>query len=147
MNFIYETPWWLPSGFLFVGLALFITGNNRLERKLVYTGIIVATLGILIALTSYLLDSPRELVIKRTRALVAATENRQWRTFEQLLYPQVSLVAWNGRPEIAEGAKHYADLYELKSLSIIRLNAEPTEPTITVTMQILADFKGASGII
>ena len=143
MNFIYETPWWLPSGFLFLGVVLFVTGNNRLERKLMYGGIAAMAVGILIALVSYLLDSPREMVIKRTRSLVAAMEDREWKAFEQLLHPQVTIVTWKGRTALTEEAKLYADRYDLKSVSIIRLDAVPTEPTITVSMQVSADVAGA----
>ena len=49
MNYIYETPWWLPSGIALLGIILFITGNNRLEKRLRLAGILVVALAVILA--------------------------------------------------------------------------------------------------
>src|SRR6266581_9667179 len=52
MNYIYETPWWLPTGIALLGVILFVTGNNRLEKRLRIAGIIVIAFAVILALVS-----------------------------------------------------------------------------------------------
>ena len=42
MNYIYETPWWLPTGIALLGVILLVTGNNRVDKRLRLAGIGVA---------------------------------------------------------------------------------------------------------
>jgi len=147
MNFIYETPWWLPASLIFVGVVLFITGDRRLELKLKYGGLGLAALGVLFALVSYLLDSPREVAIARTRALVAAVEKRDWPKVQSLLHPAVALVGWKGGAMIVDGARYYAERYDLKSARVTAIDGEDRDGMIAVSMQVVAEIREASGII
>src|SRR5882724_8157377 len=97
MNYIYETPWWLPTGIALLGFILFVTGNNRMEKRLRLAGIIVIALAVILAVASYLLDSDREKVVKRTYGLVESVEKRDWERMKTYLNPNVSLTVFNGR--------------------------------------------------
>ncbi|MCY2952173.1 MAG: hypothetical protein NTU53_09380 [Planctomycetota bacterium] len=147
MNFISETPWWLPLGCWAAGVVLFISGNTRLKPRMKYGGMGVVGLGFLIALVSYLLDSPRENAIARTKALVAAVQKRDWTKMGSLLHPEVGLVGWKGRAEIVDGAEYYAERYELKSLSLTGIDAIEVNGDVNVSMVVMADFKEAAGVL
>jgi len=139
MNYIYETPWWLPSGLLVLGIVLFVTGNNRLDRRVKLYGVVLAALGILLGLVSWLLESPREKAIARTRALVAAVEKRDWNKMQSLLHPEIALIGWKGRAEIVEGAKYYSDRYGLRNVTITGIDAEQVDDRVAVSMAVTAD--------
>jgi len=91
MNYIYETPWWLPTGIALLGVILFVTGNNRLEKRLRTGGIVVIALAVILAVVSFLLDSDREKVVKRTNAWVQSVEARDWNRMATYLHPNVAV--------------------------------------------------------
>src|SRR5689334_4234537 len=114
MNYIYETPWWLPTGIAFLGIILFITGNNRVEKRLRLAGIIVVALAIILAVVSYLLDSPREKVVKRTYALVSSVEARDWTKMATYLHPTVTVSVFAGRDQVVNGTRRAAEYSDLR---------------------------------
>src|SRR5258705_8159002 len=105
MTYIYETPWWLPAGIAMLGLILFVTGNNRLEKKLKWAGIAAIAFAICLAVLSFLLDSDREKVIKRTRGLVESVNARDWNRMGTYLHPNVTVSMWTGRDRVVNAAK------------------------------------------
>jgi hypothetical protein len=147
MNLIYETPWWLPTGIAALGIILLTNGNKRQEAKVRNAGLGVIGLAILLALLSYFLDSPREIVIKRTKALVAAVEKRDWPGMEALLHPEVSVMIWKGLKEVMERTKWAAERFDLQSVRIAGISAEKPDPGVKVALQVAADFKDVSGTI
>lgn len=147
MNLIYETPWWLPTGIAALGFMLFTTGNKRQEAKVRNGGLGLIGLAVLLAVLSYFLDSPREVVIKRTHALVTAVSNRDWPAMEALLHLEVSVMIWKGPKEVVEKTKWAAERFELQSIQIASVNAEKPDPSIKVALQVAAGFKDVSGTI
>src|SRR2546426_2283439 len=100
MNYIYETPWWLPTGIALLGIILFVTGNNRLEKRLRLAGIVIVALAVILALVSFFLDSDREKVIKRSNALVESIDARDWSRLATYLHPNVTIVTFTGREAV-----------------------------------------------
>lgn len=147
MNYIYETPWWLPTGIALLGIILFVTGNNRVERRLRLAGMIVVALAIVLALVSFLLDSDREKVIKRNYALVDSVEKRDWSAMGTYLHANVAIVTFNGREVVVNAAKNAAEYSDLKQVRIVTLDATvlPDE-TIRTTMRVNANMREASGL-
>jgi hypothetical protein len=139
MNLIYETPWWLPTGLVIAGIVLLIAGNNRLDKRLMRSGLIGLLLGVIVATVSFMLESPRETVIRQTRSLVAAVENRDWKTMENLMQPDVSLADFKTRQAVLDAAKRYTERYRLKSVRITSIEAVNADPDISVILQAAAD--------
>jgi hypothetical protein len=147
MNYIYETPWWLPAGIAILGLILFITGNNRVEKKLRLAGIIVIVLGIALAVTSYLLDSEREKVVKRTRALVKSVEKRDWNAMGTYLHPNVTIAVLSGRDTVVGAARSAADYSDIREIRItgIDANQNPDE-TFRTSIRVYAALREGNNI-
>jgi hypothetical protein len=137
MNYIYETPWWLPTGIALLGIILFITGNNRLEKRLRLAGIIVVALAVILAVVSYFLDSDREKVIKRTNALVQTVERRDWDGMGAYLHPDVTISVFAGREQVVNGTKRAAEYSDLKQARVVSLDATVLpDRIIRVTMRV-----------
>jgi hypothetical protein len=116
-DLLFDTPWWLLTLIGVSGVALFMSGNSRQNKQLLRGGVGVILLGVLLAVVSYLVDTPREKAIKGTHALVAAAVARDGQTLGSYLHPAAALAGWN-RKQIIEGAPIYADRFGLKGATI-----------------------------
>src|SRR5689334_11092523 len=112
----FETPWWLPTAIVAVGAVLFYTANKRREARLRTVGLGVVCLGVLIAVVSYLVDTPKERAVKGSKHLVQAVASRDWQTMQSLLHPKASLsianvssTLYNDRDQIVARAKEGVD--------------------------------------
>ncbi|HMB95955.1 MAG TPA: hypothetical protein VKK61_07955, partial [Tepidisphaeraceae bacterium] len=61
-QWLFETPWWLPTSFIVVGIVVFLAGNRRQEKNVMRSGIVIALLGVTIALVSWLVETDTEKV-------------------------------------------------------------------------------------
>src|SRR5437867_12105339 len=95
-NLLFQTPWWLPTIAIGVGLFVLWTGNQRQEKPVMRAGIAIALAGLTLALVSYLVDTPLEKAERRTRQLVAAAGKHDWTTFHNLLDPQTNVYGLRG---------------------------------------------------
>jgi hypothetical protein len=136
MNYIYETPWWLPTGIALLGVILFVTGNNRLEKRLRLAGIIVVALAVILAVVSFLLDSDREKVIKRTNAFVQSVERRDWDQMGTFLHPNVAISVFSGREQVVNGTKRAAEYSDLRQARVVSMDATVLPDQIRVTMRV-----------
>jgi hypothetical protein len=141
-NLLFDTPWWLLTLIGVVGIALFMAGNSRQNKPLLRSGLVVLLLGIVLAVVSYLVDTPREKVIKGTHALVQAAVNKDKNALATYLHPNASLGGWN-RQQIIDGAVVYVDRFGLKSATITGMDVHEDDPSrYVVTMRVLARFQG-----
>lgn len=138
MDLLFDTPWWLPTILAGLGLALLAIGNNRQERKLLWVGGLLALVGVLIAVISYLVETDVEKVISRTRLLANAVDKRDWATFRSLLDPKTSFSYYPNREELVEGARKTADYIGLKSVRLTSVQARQTDTLITVDVDALS---------
>src|SRR6266446_5260937 len=106
-----------------LGIILFITGNNRLEKRLRLAGIIVIALAVILAVVSFLLDSDREKVVKRTNALVQSVEARDWTRMATYLHPNVTVSVFAGRDQVVNGTRRAAEYSDLRQARVISLDA------------------------
>ena len=144
MNYIYETPWWLPTGIALLGAILFITGNNRVEKRLRLAGILVIALAVILAVVSYFLESPREKVIKRTYALVESVEKRDWDRMGTYLHPNVAVSVFNGRDAVVTGTRRAAEYSELRQARVMSLDATELPDQIRVTVRVNGQTRDGS---
>jgi len=148
-NLLFDTPWWLPTSLLVLGIVLFITGNNRQEFRVRTIGLIVAVLAILLAVVSFCVDTDREKAEKGTRTLVKSVEARDWTTMQNLLASRASVgiqgagTKYSKREEVIDGAKMAVDLYGLKEVMIKSLDAQQQQTLITVTFDAISQQTSA----
>jgi hypothetical protein len=139
---LFDTPWWLLTIIGVIGIALFMSGNARQTKSVLRAGLAVLLFGVVLAVVSYLVDTPREKVIKGTHALVKAAVDRDKTTLNAELHPNASLAGWK-RQQIIDGAVAYADQFGLKSATITGMDVQQDDPTIfTVKMRVVAQFSG-----
>ena len=144
MNYIYETPWWLPTGIALLGVILLVTGNNRVDKRLRLAGIIVIALAVVLAVVSFLLDSPREKVIKRSYGLVESVEKRDWNRMGTYLHSNVAVVNLTGRELVISATKNAAEWSDLKQARILSLDATVLPDRIRVTMRVSGTIRDGS---
>jgi hypothetical protein len=149
---LFETPWWLPTVVVLVGTVIFYTANKRRETKLRAGGLAVAALGIGLALVSYFVDTDQERVVKRTRQLVTAFEQKDWERLRSLLHPRVSLsianlpvTIYSDREQLVARAKDAADRYGFQSVNITSIDARQDQTLITVTLNVLSIQEQTAG--
>ncbi len=146
MNWLYEVPWWLPTCIGLIGLVFIVTGNNRLEKRLMYGGAGLILLAVALMLTSWFMESDREIVIRQTRELLASVEKRDWSRLEKLLSPDM-VVSINdlqieGRPKVIDTVRLSADKYDVKNLRVVGAMSTTTlNDVITVTVQVSIDVR------
>src|SRR5689334_13889301 len=97
-DLLFDTPWWLPSGLIALGVGLFIYFNNRRQFSQRNWSMMPAALGVLLIILSYAIDTPRETCEHGTRALAAAVPTKDWKTFRNLLADD-AVVSLSGQPE------------------------------------------------
>src|SRR4051812_33750736 len=122
-DLLFDTPWWLLTPIGVTGIALLMAGNSRQDRTLIRSGLGVILLGIALAVVSYLVDTPREKVVKGTHALIDAAVARDGQAMANQLHANAVLGGWN-RKQIIEGAPVYADRFGLKKATITGMDVK-----------------------
>lgn len=144
---LFETPWWLPTSLIGLGIAIFLAGNRRQEKRIIITGIVLVLLGISNALVSYFVMTDTEKVVARTKQLVASVSHRDWDTFRSLLDPQTSLDGYHNRDQLAAGAKATAERIGLKSVRITGFDTEQRDTLIIVDIRAYSEQDAAGPIM
>ena len=141
-DFLFDTPWWAFVLIGIVGVALFMSGNSRQNKGALRAGVTMLLVGVLLAILSYLVDTPKEKVIKGTHALVTAVVNRDKATMNAELHPGATLAGWK-RQQIIDGAVTLADQFGLKSATVTGTEVKVDQSSsITVTIRVIAQFQG-----
>ena len=143
---LFETPWWLPTLIIALGAFVFVAGNRRQEKRIIYPGLGLALLGIAVALLSYFVETDKERSVRRTRELVAAVDHRDWPKFRSLIDPKSSVYGIRGPEAITQAVQLGAERYNVANLHITGLDVDKADTIITVTIRVLSDQTGGSGI-
>ena len=144
-DLLFDTPWWLLTLIAVIAIALLLSGNKRQNTRLKIAGLVALLLAIGLFTSSWLVDTDVEKVTKRTRQLVAAINDRDWKTFESLLDPKTSFAIYNNRPQLVAGAQATADRIGLRAAHITRLQAKQTQSVITVDLDALSEQDATLG--
>lgn len=144
---LFETPWWLPTVAIGVGIFVWLTGNRRLERKVMLTGLGIAVFGVAILMVSIAVDTDRERTVKRTKQLVASAAQRDWTRFESLLDPQTSIYSLRGPQQITLAARAAAESINLSAARITGMTVDQADTVITISMRVYSEqFRGSPGM-
>ncbi len=117
---IFNPPWWLPALIVVAGVALWWSGNNRTNPRLKISGLGVAVLGVILAIASYLVETPIEQCTRRSTELVKGVETQDWPKVKALMDPQVSLSipGLPGRPTVYSSRDELVAEAEIKVKAI-----------------------------
>jgi hypothetical protein len=139
-DLIFDTPWWLLILLIGGGGYVWYNGNTRRDKSWKIAGIVIALVGLTLALTSWLVQTDKEYVEHRTRQMVDAFNRRDWTALEGLLDPQTSLEGvYKNRDQIIQGAKKTVDVIGLSSASITSMEVKQTDTLITADLAILSN--------
>ncbi|HEY7090714.1 MAG TPA: hypothetical protein VH518_21640 [Tepidisphaeraceae bacterium] len=143
---LFDTPWWLPTTLIGIGLVVFISGNRRQEKQVTRFGLAMLLLGILVAGVSYLVDTDIEKAERRTRELVASASRHDWPAFKSLLDQQTTIYSLHGPDAITNAVKAGSDRLQLANLHITGLEVEQTQTVIKVTVRVYSESSYGSGL-
>src|SRR4051794_12341408 len=140
-DLLFHTPWWLPTTIVAVGIILFVSGNKQTKSALRNVGAVVAGLGVLLAVVSYLVDTDVEKVEKQTRQLVEAAGRQDWNAVEPLLAPDVHFSLnqpggrqYGDRASLLDGARGAAERTGLHSAYVTSVEPQQTGVLITTAL-------------
>jgi hypothetical protein len=123
-DLLFDTPYWLLGGLVILGIALWVSGNARREKRLQLGGYLAFLLALVLGLLSYFVDTDREIVTKRTRQIVEAVEKKDTATAQKLLHPRATLGDMT-KQQIADRIGTAADQFGIQSVRITSLEVAP----------------------
>ena len=143
-DLLFDTPWWLPTLIALVGIVLFVRGNRNQNAILRTAGGAVLSIALLLILVSYFVDTDKEICINRTRQLVRAVEQGEWKTFEAMLDPGATLELQGnpyltGRDSISKTAQAGVQRIGLKSVTMTGKHATQTADSVTVSFRVFTE--------
>jgi hypothetical protein len=146
LEVLFDTPWWLPTIAIGIGIALLVTGNNRQEKPLLRGGIGLVLAGILIAVVSYLVDTDVEKVVRRTRQLVTSVNQRDWTTFRSQIDPQTNVMGVGGPDAVTAAAQLAVQRTSVGNIRITGMETKQAATVINVNIRVLSEQYGTSGV-
>lgn len=140
MESLYELSWWVPAALAIGAVAMVWMGITQLNKKLrlAGAGLLLAAVGL--AVFSHYMESEREMVLRRSRELVAAIEKRDRPAMLARLHPNVQVMNFRGRDALADAAINAAEAFKLQSAKVVSAHAEDDEGLYVVHMQVAATF-------
>ena len=141
-DFFFDVPWWAPTLLGIIGIALFVSGNRRQKINIRTAGLVVLSVGILWAVVSYLVDTPKEICQKHTRQFVRSVIDRDWTTFGRLMEPEADFKFvgsnWqmDGRDTLVDAIRADVDQIGLKSAHITSMQADETGDVIVIHIRV-----------
>src|SRR5688572_7149199 len=143
-DYLFHTPWWLPTIFLVVGAVVFYVANNRLDRRNRTIGLIILSLGVLVGVISYFVNTDLEKAEDNTRAIVKAVDEKNWDGLKALLDRSTSVsiagavTLYRGPDQIATKAKEASDRYGFKSVDVTGMNSRQDQSLITISVGVIS---------
>ncbi len=152
-DLLLHMPWWGAVIIVSAAVALFVSGNRRLDKTLQRVAVALFVVGVLLGVVSQLFPTEQQKLEKRTRRLIlaiaaqAALEDskRNWAEVRSLLDPntilgvvpgQREMILAGDREQIIRQANRLCSIYGVHSASIRSLDSNRTETLITVSVDV-----------
>ena len=139
-DWLFDPPWYEPATLLLVGIVLLYQGINRTSRGMIISGVIAALLAIGVFLTGYFVETDQERVIRETKELVQAADQRNWAAFKSLLDPQVRFAIYAGRDQLTAGAQKTIEAVDAKNVTAGAFETTAVPGGYDVTFTATADI-------
>ena len=143
-DYLFNTPWWLPAILVGVGAVVFYVANNRLDRRNRTIGLLIVFVGVLVAVTSYFVNTDLEKAEDRTRNVVNAVDRRDWDALKSLLDPSTSVgissavTLYRGPEQIATKAREASERYGFKSVDVTGMTSRQDQTLITISIGVVS---------
>ena len=141
-DLLFDVPWWIQTLLGLIGVALLVSGNRRQQARTRRAGAAVLLIAVAWAVVGYLVDTPKEKCEKLTRRFVQSAVDRDWKTFDSLMEPEVSFQftgsSWRitGRDDLDQSVRSASDRIGLKSATITNLQPSQTGDTVAITITV-----------
>lgn len=145
MDLLFAPAWYYPVVLLLVAVAVFWTGNRRLDKTLKNVGGALILLAFAWALVAYLVQTPKERGLAQTKGLIRAFEARDWPKFQSLLDPGTTLASYGNRDMIVAAARKSVDDPGVKEVYILSSEAQQAGPHVTVTTTVATTLERLGG--
>jgi hypothetical protein len=142
-------PWWFTLFLIFAGALAVYYGNRRIDTRTRSAGLLVVSLAMLLGAARFLIDTPAEMVERRTRQIVDCCDKQDWPRLAGLLDADTQLdvsgkehelavanMNFRGADNVTKDAQAAAEAAKLKAIQIMSLKTEPVEGMITVTFGV-----------
>ena len=139
MNTLYELPLWMALIPVSLAVGLFVYANNRNNARLKWASAGLLLLGPVLAGVSHVVDTPRELSVRRTRAIVESVVDQRWDDFKGLLNRNTSVTLVRGPDAITSMLERLTSSYGLKSATILGTESVVGAGTIDVTVTVFSE--------
>src|SRR5690606_40799130 len=120
-DLLFDVPWWLPALLAVVGAVIWMSGNRRRDRALMWIGgAAVVTAAGWVGL-SMLVQTDKERAEADTRALVQAVVDGDSQTLRRILDPQARVTIFGAatpyrdRQQIVQAAKDARERFGLSA--------------------------------
>jgi len=151
-DLLFETPWYLPTLLVLVGITLFVIGNARVEARTRNWGLAVIGLAIVLMLVSWMVQTPKERAVEQTRQIVDAFEKRDWTKCASLLPQRVTVglanypkAKYGTKDELVKAAKTATDRDDYTAIHNLSINAQQNETQIAVYLDVISTQKITGG--
>ena len=143
-DYLFNTPWWLPAILVGVGAVVFYVANNRVDRRNRTIGLLIVFVGVLVAVTSYFVNTDLEKAEDRTRNVVNAVDRRDWDALKSLLDPSTSVgissavTLYRGPEQIATKAREASERHGFKSVDVTGMTSRQDQTLITISIGVVS---------
>jgi hypothetical protein len=144
-DLLFDTPWWLLALIAIVGIVLSVSGNRRGNGKVMKAGMGVILLAIVLGLVSFLVETPKERALSQSRKLINSFEKQDWKAFESVLPPNVTVsllnspdTIYSNRDKLVAGARNAQEQYHFQSMHVLSISADQADTLITVDMELIS---------
>jgi len=140
---LFHISWWILAAAV-GGIAAFVVGNRRLDKKMQRIGLAVVVLAAVLGLLRFFFPTPRERMEMRTRAIVRAVDHGDWNALKSLLDADTAvcnrtrlLVA--GRDNIVQMTRGNCEHFHVQSVSVLGMESRQTDTDVTVSLEVYSE--------
>jgi len=150
-EFLFDVSWWPPTLLAVVGIILLVWANRRQLTAPRNAGALVALLGVLWLVLSFVVQTPRKICEKLARQAVGAIADSDWKSFDDLLVPGADARfvgrPWRvyGREAVDATAKMIVKNAGLHSAGVSRVHSSRQDSTVTVSFTAFIDSELTPG--
>ena len=150
-----ESPWWLAAGLVILAAVVQVVAQQRGSRRGSYLALGAVGLAVLAVVLSFAIETPREAVMAKTRALVDAAGPFDAAVFGGLVAEDASLrgpdgTLWATLPQVESGLDRLASgsdtTHKVLGLSVEDVNLEVAGGSATAWLDLRTTGNATSGV-
>ncbi len=145
MEFLLSPPWWVWIVGPVVAIGVWVFGNNRTDAKIRWAGFGLLAGVLAWGVVSFMIDTPLEASVKRTRDIVRLAGEENWDAFQAKFDAQTTIgagpLALRGAEPIRKMVESNWSRYQFKSVTILSLLSQQSGSLISVEITVLSEMQ------